>query len=128
MSGHKKRRGAMKRILVLDDQEKIQQVYKRKFEREGFEVLTAGNAIEANDIVSRKKIDILLLDINMPEINGQEFFTVIYALHPGVRVIVTSVYPYEDQKQMIKEADDYFDKAESLDVLKAKVMSLVRAK
>jgi len=29
---------------------------------------------------------------------------------------------------MIKEADDYFDKAESLDVLKAKVMSLVRAK
>lgn len=118
----------MKRILVLDDQEKIQQVYKRKFEREGFEVLTAGNAIEANDIVSRKKIDILLLDINMPEINGQEFFTVIYALHPGVRVIVTSVYPYEDQKQMIKEADDYFDKAESLDVLKAKVMSLVRAK
>jgi DNA-binding response OmpR family regulator len=59
-------------ILVVDDQPINVQLLKRKLEREGIRVITAYNGLEALDLVSREKPDLILLDVMMPDMDGIE--------------------------------------------------------
>ena len=59
-------------ILVVDDQPINVQLLKRKLEREGIRVVTAYNGLEALDLVSREKPDLILLDVMMPDMDGIE--------------------------------------------------------
>ena len=111
----------MRNVLIVDDEEKIRVMYGRLLTREGFRVFQARNAVQANDILKAHKIDIVLLDINMPDVKGDSLFELIRSFHQKTRVIVSSVYPLEDQERMIRGAHDYFDKSESLKVLIQKI-------
>lgn len=111
----------MKTILIVDDQERIRQLYKLIFTKEGYLVLEADNADKANEIIKKVNIDLMLLDIKMPEINGTILYEIIKVFHKGIKVIVSSVYPLDDQKNLIKGAADYYDKSEGIKVLKDKV-------
>jgi DNA-binding response OmpR family regulator len=113
----------MKTILVVDDNDRIRSIYKKVLSKEGFRVLESSSADEANDIFLVYKVDLILLDINMPSVDGMVFHLVTQMFHPDVKVIVASVYPVEDQKLMIKGAVDYFDKSEGLKALIHKVKS-----
>lgn len=57
-------------ILIADDEPEILQMYKVKFERSGFTVLTACNGQEAIDVATASKPDLLLFDIKMSGIDG----------------------------------------------------------
>jgi CheY-like chemotaxis protein len=59
-------------ILVVDDQPINVQLLKRKLEREGIQVTTAYNGIEALELVKRAKPDLILLDVMMPDMDGIE--------------------------------------------------------
>ncbi len=59
-------------ILVVDDQPINVQLLKRKLEREGLQVTTAYNGIEALELVKRAKPDLILLDVMMPDMDGIE--------------------------------------------------------
>ena len=115
----------MKTILVVDDEVNIRNVYRRILMREGFRVLLASNAVDANDIIVNEKgaVDLVLLDIKMAEINGDILFDKIHFCHKNIKVIISSVYPIEEQKERIKEATDYYDKSEGLNTLLCKVKS-----
>jgi len=115
----------MKTILIVDDQERIRQLYKLIFTKEGYSVLDASCADKANEIVKVKKIDLILLDIKMPEVDGAILFETTKMFHPGIKVIVSSVYPLDDQKNLIEGAEDYYDKSESVKVLKEKVKNVL---
>lgn len=111
-------RGAGNRcLLVVDDEERIRDMYQRFFSRKGFEVLTASSAMEAKDLLVRRKVGILFLDINMAEVDGGTLYGLVRAFHPEVKVIVFSVYSIEEQRRRIQEADAYFDKSEGKAVL-----------
>lgn len=56
-----------KRILIIDDEEIIVNIMKRRFERLGFEVETAHTGIEAVDILANAPIDLVLADMKMPD-------------------------------------------------------------
>jgi len=58
-----------RRMLVIDDETHITDAYRRVFSKDGLDVLTASNAIQANDLLAHEKVDIVLLDINMPEVD-----------------------------------------------------------
>ena len=111
----------MKTILVVDDQERIRKTYNSVFTREKYHVLEAKNADEANEIVKTTEIDLMLLDIKMPEVDGTILYDVAKLFNRKFKVIVSSVYPLDDQKNLIKGASDYFDKSEGVNVLKEKV-------
>lgn len=111
----------MRTILIVDDEERIRIMYGRLLTREGFKVLQAANAVHANEILKDNKIDVVLLDINMPDIKGDALFELIRAFHQKTKIIVSSVYPLEDQERMIQGAHDYFDKSESMQVLLQKI-------
>ncbi|MBM9594574.1 putative bifunctional diguanylate cyclase/phosphodiesterase [Roseitranquillus sediminis] len=64
--------GRPARILVVDDVEDNRDIFVRRLGRRGFEMLEAENGTEALDIVEREHVDLILLDIMMPDIDGTE--------------------------------------------------------
>ncbi len=111
----------MYKILIVDDEERIRRTFIRLLEGRGYYTLAASNAAEAKDIIVKKNVDLILLDINMGEVDGDIFFEVAHAFHPHIKIIVSSVYPLEEQHELIQGADDYYDKSESLSFLLKKI-------
>ncbi len=114
-----------KRILVVDDEIKIREVYRKFFYSIGVDVMTAGNAIEARNLLLRHKYDVVLLDINMEEVDGSDLYQVMRAFHKDIKVVVSSVYSIDEQKERIKDADAYFDKSDNKDILLSIISSLL---
>ena len=111
----------MKRILVIDDEENIREIYIRILVEEGFLVRQASDAKRAFNLMIREPMDLILLDIKMPEINGTTMMEVIKEFDPQLKVIVTSVYPVERQREMIPGALNYHDKSQGLGSLLMKI-------
>ncbi len=63
---------ARKKILIVDDEKDIVDLIAFNLEREGFSVTTARNGRQALDRVRKEKPDLLLLDLMMPEVSGEE--------------------------------------------------------
>lgn len=64
------------RVLIVDDSPAMRSFVKRVLELSGFEMgacLEAGNGSEALDLLNREWVDVILTDINMPVMNGEEF-------------------------------------------------------
>lgn len=111
----------MNSILIVEDEDHIRNLFRRLLHMEGYTVFEAKDAIIARDILWTEKIDLVLLDINMAKVTGDEFYVIVQLFHPGVKVIVTSVYPLEEQKRLIPGAWDYYDKSETLNILVQKI-------
>jgi DNA-binding response OmpR family regulator len=62
----------MKKIAIIEDDQAISQMYRMKFENDGYEVETAENGKIGLELVEKMKPDIILLDIMMPEMTGDE--------------------------------------------------------
>jgi len=62
----------MAKILIVEDDETLSKMYKKKLELEGFEVATAFSGGEGLVAVEREKPDLVLLDIMMPAVDGFE--------------------------------------------------------
>ncbi|MDD5526713.1 MAG: response regulator, partial [Candidatus Omnitrophica bacterium] len=117
----------MTRILIVDDEEKVRNMYNAMLVNEGFEVLNASDAMQASCILNKETVDIMLLDIKMPRVYGSVFYDIMKVFHKEVKVIVASVYPVEEQKEMVKGAADYYDKSQGLDLLLEKIKVIERS-
>ncbi|OGW74625.1 MAG: hypothetical protein A2Z72_06155 [Omnitrophica bacterium RBG_13_46_9] len=113
----------MRKILIIDDDRQIRKIYLRLLTAEGYGAIEASTADDAYGVLIKEKVDLILLDIKMPEIDGSIIYEIIQSFNKKVRVIVTSVYPIIEQKQIIEGASDYYDKSQGTDVLLAKVKS-----
>jgi CheY-like chemotaxis protein len=81
-------------VLLVDDEETIRTLGKQMLERIGFEVVTAGDGREALEVFEKQKdlIDLVLLDVTMPHMDGEETFRELRRIDPDVRVIMSSGY------------------------------------
>ncbi|MDA8404282.1 MAG: response regulator [Desulfobacteraceae bacterium] len=105
----------MKTILIVDDETKIRNLYKRLLEKEGFSVVAAKNAELAHELLLHHPVDLTLLDINLEaHVDGSTLYDVMAAFFQKTRVLVASVYPVEEQKKRIEGAAGYYDKAEGI--------------
>ena len=113
----------MRTILIVDDEQQMRERFKKALAADQFRVVEAQSAIDVADILMRERIDLILLDINIPEVDGHDIFDIIaeYPTSATVPVIVTSVYPISEQKIRVRKAADYFDKAHSDDTLIKKI-------
>lgn len=64
----------MKKILVIEDNRSYQNLLKKALELEKFEVYTADNGKIALEIVQKEKINLIILDLLMPEVDGINFY------------------------------------------------------
>lgn len=94
------------RILVVDD-EKMLLILTAEFLRDaGFEVVTAQSGFECLDLLRSipKKFDLVLLDLHMPLMNGEETFQRIRAFRPDARVLLCTGYVQQDRLKHMLEA------------------------
>ena len=90
-------------ILLVDDEEMILTVGKLMLEKLGFGVITANSGREAVKIMKQedKRIDLVILDLVMPDMDGGKVFDKIRALRPRVPVLLSSGYSIDGQSRAI---------------------------
>lgn len=86
------------RVLLVDDEPTILETGEAQLRHLGFQVRTARDGQEAVDLLEADPgaIDLVLMDITMPRLDGREAFQRIRALRPGLRVILSSGYDEQD--------------------------------
>lgn len=99
-------------ILIVDDEEKIREACRRVLSSQGFGVLDAENGRIALDLMAREKVDILLLDLKMPVMDGESVLEVAHAQYPDLPVIIITGHGTIDTavECMKKGADDFITK------------------
>lgn len=109
----------MPKILVIDDEPSIRSVVKEILETEGWQVQECSNGVEALDKIKKEKYDILLCDIKMPKLNGEELFQKVTELNYPTAFIVMSAHGDIDTavKFMKAGAFDYLQKPFTIDKL-----------
>lgn len=117
----------MKKLLVVDDEGEICEFLKAFFEERDFEVFTATSGEAALRVVESQKPQLVLLDIQMPGMNGVETLKKIKQKFPSVKVImVTAVETRERIEEAIRGgADNYITKPLSLDYLEKDVQEKI---
>ena len=82
------------RVLLIDDEQIVREVGATMLRRAGFEVLVAEDGRAALEIfaVEPANVDVVLLDLSMPRMDGQETFAALKGLRSDVRVVLTSGY------------------------------------
>lgn len=95
----------MSKIAIVEDDAAISQMYRIKFEAEGYEVETAENGKLGLALVEEMKPDIVLLDLMMPEMNGDEMLEKLRATSWGkdIKVIILTNMGESEAPDTIKE-------------------------
>lgn len=117
--------GVMKTILVVDDEEQIRFLLSEELTEEGFQVLTAADAMEALKIIEKEPLDLVVLDIRMPGMTGVELLPRILGLKEGLPVILNTAYSQYQQDFMTWSANAYIVKSGDLTELKEKIKELI---
>jgi two-component system, response regulator, stage 0 sporulation protein F len=113
------------KILIVEDDANQRLLYRETFEEEGLEVIEAPNASIAIECVGRECLDLVVLDINMPGMDGLEALVRIHNSNRRLPVVIHSAYgEYRNQyKSWI--ADGYVIKSSNLAELKRTVLTLL---
>ena len=93
------------RLLLVDDEQQIRRMLRRVLERRGFHVVAeAQNGQEAVTAAHEHQPDLIVMDLNMPVMNGIEATRAIKQAHPGIHVLFFSAYADESLQKAAEEA------------------------
>jgi len=116
-----------KKILVVDDENKIVEVVKSYLEREGCEVLEAFDGKQALEIFERVNLDLIVLDLMLPDMTGEDICKIV---RKKSRVPIIMLTAKIDEKSIVSGlnigADDYVSKPFSPRELMARIFAIFR--
>ncbi len=100
------------RVLLVDDDESFLELFAPQFAAHDLEVLPVSSPRHALDLLDQEPIDLLVSDVQMPELTGIELFRSVQDRHPDIPVIlITAFGSTEDAIQAVKQgAFHYFEK------------------
>src|SRR4051812_5226592 len=95
----------MTKIAIIEDDQAISQMYRLKFETEGFQVETAGNGRLGLELAETMRPDIIMLDLMMPEMSGDEMLTKLRATDWGkdIKVIILTNVGEQEAPDSVKQ-------------------------
>ena len=113
----------METILIVDDIENNRSTLIRKLEKEGYNLLSAENGVEALKLIEESQVDLVLLDYMMPEMNGYDTLVKIKENEKWNHIQVVMLSAANDIEKIVecieKGADDYLTKPISGVLLKS---------
>ncbi len=116
-------------IMIVDDEEEITSMISEFLKHAGHtivQVCSTGNEAFKYYKEYYNSIDVVLLDMNMPEMDGQEVFEKMYEVNPSVKVIIMSGYSLNNNVQTVidKGAKGFIQKPFSVSMLLAKIIQV----
>jgi CheY-like chemotaxis protein len=115
----------MKKILVVDDEENIRELYKEEFVEMGYDVVTVNDGIQALAAMDAAKFDLVTLDMRMEEMDGIETLRKIKEKDSALPVIICTAY--EEYKHDFGSwcSDAYVVKSSDLSLLRDTVKKIL---
>ena len=117
-------------VLLAEDEPGVLEVASKLLSEQGYRVLRASNGVEALGVAwihAPEKIDLLLTDVVMPQMNGKDLADQLEAIHPGTRVLYTSGYTDEviGHHGVLEEGTRFLQKPFSQPTLARKVREVL---
>jgi len=115
------------RILVIDDEESVRDVVRAYLEKDGFTVFTAANGRDGLALAERKHPDLIVLDLMLPDVGGEEICEEVRG-RSDVPIVMLTAKAGEDERVggLLAGADDYLVKPFSPRELVARVRAVLR--
>ncbi len=112
-----------KNILIAEDEDINYYLLEEMFSDTGVHIFWAKTGREAIDIALKNSIDLVLMDIKMPDINGREAITIIKQEKPRLPIIAQTAFVMKNETKAILESgcDDYISKPINLNLLREKI-------
>jgi len=83
----------LRKILSVDDDPQILQAFEAAIRQKGYEILTTTDPLEVGKILSENEIDLIMLDVRMPQKSGIDVFRELKKTHPKLKVLFITAYP-----------------------------------
>ncbi|MBI4773251.1 MAG: sigma-54-dependent Fis family transcriptional regulator [Deltaproteobacteria bacterium] len=100
-------------VLLVDDEKKFLESISERIRLKGFEPLSVFSGEEAIDIAKKKSIDMAIVDLNMPGMDGLTTITKLKEIRPGIKTVLLTGYGNEKIKEAAEALEsDYFEKDE----------------
>ena len=112
------------KILVVDDDTHILQLYKMELEDEGYDVVIAGSGKEAMEKFEADTPDLVTLDILMPDIDGISLLRRMKEMKPRLPIIMSTAYDYRDDFA-VWASEAYLVKSADLTEMKSTIKELL---
>jgi two-component system KDP operon response regulator KdpE len=114
-------------VLVVDDEKALRDFVRRNLEIRGFHVLSAANGLEGLALFQNNSVDLVVLDLMMPHMDGLEMVRRVRE-HSLVPVIILSALGEEEDKvrALNMGADDYLTKPFGVDELLSRIRAVLR--
>jgi DNA-binding response OmpR family regulator len=125
MSENGSRGPSVSKVLVLDDDNALLRLLRLTLTSEGFEVITASNGLEGLEKVDREPPDVILLDLEMPVMDGRTFFRELRQQGNNTPVLILSAYGARDAQREL-HADGSLEKPFDADALMNELKQLAR--
>jgi len=114
------------KILIADDDQNIRFLYEQELFDEGYQTVLARNGKECLEKVEKELPDLVLLDINMPKMDGLEAIWRIIELNRNLPIIINSGYSSYRDNYMSWGADAYLIKSNNLEELKLSIKNVLK--
>ena len=118
----------MFRILVVDDNKHTRRLFKAVLENENYTVFTAENGIDALRVMDEEHIDLVVLDIMMPKMDGYDFTKILRENQNNLPILMVSAkqLPEDKKKGFLVGTDDYMTKPVDEDEMLLRIKALLR--
>ncbi|RKZ24196.1 hypothetical protein DRQ23_00905 [bacterium] len=117
-------------ILLVEDEEMALKAIASLLEKKGFKVFSANSPLLAVEIAEKHRIDLLITDVVMPEMNGVQLSRKLKEKNPSLKVIFMSGYPADivEKDGKLKSIENYLRKPFTFDQLLSKIESILKEK
>ncbi len=111
------------KVLLVDDEKDFLDVMAQRMEARGLEITTAESATQALSIIEKEHFDAIVMDFQMPGMDGMQALKAIKAKSPELQIILLTGYATVEKtvEAMKAGASDYLEKPVDIEVLTAKI-------